>query len=274
LQSSKRTGKGKKVAAPPRSSASLAKAASKKNDWKSQHGHLFPKKARSFGVGRDIQPKRNLSRFVKWPRYIRIQRQLAVLKQRIKTPPSVQHFTTTLSKNQAATVLSLLNKYRPESPAEKKQRLAARAEAEAAGKAPAASSKPLFVKSGLSHVTNLVEQRKAKLVVIAHDVDPIELVVWLPALCRKMDVPYVIIKGKGRLGHLVHQKKATAVALTEVRKEDAAALEKFIDNTRNMYNGAEPATLRKWGQRSLGLKTQAILRNREREAAKEARHGL
>jgi large subunit ribosomal protein L7Ae len=36
--------------------------------------------------------------------------------------------------------------------------------------------------------------------VIAHDVDPIELVVWLPALCRKMEVPYCIVKGKARLG--------------------------------------------------------------------------
>lgn len=36
--------------------------------------------------------------------------------------------------------------------------------------------------------------------VIAHDVDPIELVVWLPALCRKMEVPYCIVKGKSRLG--------------------------------------------------------------------------
>lgn len=36
--------------------------------------------------------------------------------------------------------------------------------------------------------------------VIAHDVDPIELVVWLPALCRKMEIPYCIVKGKSRLG--------------------------------------------------------------------------
>lgn len=36
--------------------------------------------------------------------------------------------------------------------------------------------------------------------VIAHDVDPIELVVWLPALCRKMEIPYCIVKGKARLG--------------------------------------------------------------------------
>ena len=43
-------------------------------------------------------------------------------------------------------------------------------------------------------------QNKAQLVVIAHDVDPIELVVWLPALCRKMEIPYCIVKGKARLG--------------------------------------------------------------------------
>ena len=45
-------------------------------------------------------------------------------------------------------------------------------------------------------------QGKAQLVVIAHDVDPIELVIWLPALCRKMGIPYCIVKGKARLGQV------------------------------------------------------------------------
>lgn len=40
----------------------------------------------------------------------------------------------------------------------------------------------------------LVECGKAQLVVVAHDVDPVELVVWLPALCKKMGVPYCIVK--------------------------------------------------------------------------------
>jgi large subunit ribosomal protein L7Ae len=56
-------------------------------------------------------------------------------------------------------------------------------------------------------------------VVIASDVDPIELVVWLPALCRKMDVPYCFVRGKAALGKLVHLKNAAVLALTEVRKE-------------------------------------------------------
>ncbi len=54
--------------------------------------------------------------------------------------------------------------------------------------------RPVVVKYGINHVTSLVEQGKAQLVVIAHDVDPIELVVWLPALCRRMGVPYMIVK--------------------------------------------------------------------------------
>lgn len=54
--------------------------------------------------------------------------------------------------------------------------------------------KPVVVKYGLNHVTQLIESGEAQLVVIAHDVDPIELVVWLPALCKKQGIPYCIVK--------------------------------------------------------------------------------
>lgn len=54
--------------------------------------------------------------------------------------------------------------------------------------------KPLVVKYGINHITTLIESGKAQLVVIAHDVDPLELVLWLPALCKKMGVPYAIVK--------------------------------------------------------------------------------
>ena len=67
-----------------------------------------------------------------------------------------------------------------------------------AGKDPAPSKAPKVIKIGIKHVTTLIEEQKASLVVIAHDVNPIELVVWLPALCRKMGIPYCIMKGKVR----------------------------------------------------------------------------
>merc|ERR1711918_295122 len=84
------------------------------------------------------------------------------------------------------------------------------------------STKPMVLKYGLNHVTTLVESKKAKLVIIAHDVDPIDLVVWLPALCRSMDVPYCIVKGKARLGHLVYKKTAAVVCLTDISRSTSS----------------------------------------------------
>merc|ERR1711918_175967 len=80
--------------------------------------------------------------------------------------------------------------------------------------------KPTVLKFGLNHVTSLVESGEAKLVVIAHDVDPIELVLWLPQLCRNKNVPYVIVKNKARLGKACRQSTASCVAFTAVKNEE------------------------------------------------------
>lgn len=45
----------------------------------------------------------------------------------------------------------------------------------------------------------------------------LQIVLFLPALCRKMGIPYCIVKGKARLGRLVRRKTCSAVALTQVR---------------------------------------------------------
>ena len=130
------------------------------------------------------------------------------------------------------------------------------------------SKKPAVIKYGLNHITYLVEQGKAALVCIAHDVDPIELVMWLPALCRKMGVPYCIVKGKSRLGQLVHQKTATALALTHVNKEDQGALSKIVEKVKESFN--ENTSLAKtWGGNIMGAKSQAKTRARERVLARE-----
>jgi len=233
------------------------------------HKHLFAKEAKDFRIGRDIQPKRDLSRYVKWPKYVRLQRQRAIIKQRIKVPPAIHQFTKTLEKNQAATLFRLLAHYRPETEQAKRQRLLKQANAEAKGEFADPANKPRVIKFGLNHITTLIEQRKAKLVVIAHDVDPIELVVWLPALCRKMDIPYVITKNKARLGHLVHQKTAAVLAITDVKKEHQSQLDQLVSMARPMYND-NVNDRKKWGGRVLGFKSNAVIRKRERIAAKEA----
>lgn len=135
---------------------------------------MFEKRPRNYSIGNDIQPKRDLTRMVRWPAYIRLQRQRAILKRRLKVPPAINQFSKTLDKNTAVNLFRLLNKYQPESKTEKKSRLRAAAEAKVAGKE-IEDNKPCAVKFGLNNITALIESRKAQLVVIAHDVDPIEV---------------------------------------------------------------------------------------------------
>merc|ERR1712063_67366 len=157
---------------------------------------------------------------------------------RLKVPPALNQFSSACDKNQAAAVLRLCKKYVPETREAKKNRLMEMAQQKKDGQE-VKTKKPQVIKYGLNHVTTLIENKAAKLVVIAHDVDPIELVCWLPALCRKKEVPYCIIKGKGRLGQLVHKKSASCVALTGVRKEDQGDLETLASNMKAQFNDNE-----------------------------------
>merc|ERR1712003_157453 len=253
--------KVKKVAAAP---LKVQKAPVKKVNV------LIEKRPKNFGIGADVQPKRDLSRFVRWPKYIRLQRQKRILCERLKVPPSINQFTQTLEQQTAIQLFKLMHKYKPETKKEKKERLTAIAAKRAeTGQAAAAGKKPIVLKYGINHVTNLVESRKAQLVVIAHDVDPIEIVVWLPALCRKMGVPYCIVKGKARLGKLVHKKTATAVALTSVRAEDQKEFAQLVEAARSEYNEKYEETRKKWGGGLMGLKSQAILKRYEKQREKE-----
>ncbi len=72
-------------------------------------------------------------------------------------------------------MFKLVDKYRPETKKDRKARLVQRAAERAAGKPDTPTKRALTVRSGINTVVSLVEQKKAQLVVIAHDVDPIEV---------------------------------------------------------------------------------------------------
>jgi len=228
---------------------------------------LFEKRARNFRIGADIQPKRDLTRFVKWPKYIQLQRKKRILLQRVKVPPCLAQFNAGVDKNMATKLLTFLKKYAPETKAQKKERLVQLAAEKKAGQE-TASKKPITLKYGLNHITELIEEKKAKLVVISHDVDPIELVCWLPALCRKKEVPYCIIKGKSRLGQLVHKKTASVVALTGVSSDDQKALNSFQETFKGLFN-ENVEHRRKWGGGIMGIKSQHVQRKKEKLIAAE-----
>lgn len=255
-------GKGKKVAPPPMPLAT-------KKVEKKPVNPLFEKRPKNFSIGQDIQPKRDLTRFVRWPKYVVLQRQKAVLLQRLKVPPPINQFTMTLDRPTATQVFKLLDKYRPESKEAKKARALAKAEKKVDGKDVAPAKRALMVRAGLNTVTSLVESRKAQLVIIAHDVDPIELVMHLPALCRKLNVPYCIVKGKARLGRVVRRKTCAAMCLTNVNPEDKSALSKVVEAVKNNFNDRFEEIKRHWGGGVLGSKSQARIAKMEKLKAKE-----
>merc|ERR1711907_229762 len=163
-----------------------------------------------------------------------MQRQKRVLYQRLRVPPAVNQFTKTLQNNQSKNLWRLLGKYTPEAKKDKVARLKDAAEKKQKGDE-VKTAKPHTLKFGLNHVTSLVENGEAKLVVIAHDVDPIELVLWLPNLCRSKNIPYLIVKDKARLGKVCRQSTASCVAVTEVEKADNHDLEQLMKVGRNDY---------------------------------------
>uniref|UniRef100_A0A2K5EUR0 60S ribosomal protein L7a n=1 Tax=Aotus nancymaae TaxID=37293 RepID=A0A2K5EUR0_AOTNA len=236
--------KGKKVAPAP--------AVMKKQEAKKVVNPLLEKRPNNFGIGQDIQPKRDHTRFVKWPHYIRLQWQRAILHKWLKVPPALDHQTAT-------QLLKLAHRYRPETKQEKKQRLLAWAKKKVGGKGDVPTKRPPVLRAGVN--TN----KKAQLVVIAHHVDPIDLVVFLPALCHKMGVPY----GKARLGCLVHRKTCMTVVFTQVNSEDKGVLAKLVEAIRTTCNDPYDEIRRHWGGNVLGPKSVAHITKLEKAKAKE-----
>ncbi len=66
------------------------------------------------------------------------------------------------------------------------------------------------IKKGTNETTKAVERGQAKLVVIAVDVDPPEIVAHLPILCDEKKIPYTYVPSKKRLGEAAGIEVAAA----------------------------------------------------------------
>lgn len=222
----------------------------------------FKLRPKNFSTGCAVFPKTHkLGRMIKWPKYIRIQRQEQVLKRRLKVPPAIAQFTRGADKGLARECFRLFRKYQPPTKQERKARLKKIAELKASGKDVEMEYTPQ-IKYGLNHVTNLVQRKKAEAVLIAHDVEPLELIVWLPTLCYKMGVPFAIVKGKAELGQLVRMKTATCVALTKVRANDNSDLATVQEKLMKTFNETFEESRSKPRLAEMGVKNKAKIKKR------------
>ena len=72
------------------------------------------------------------------------------------------------------------------------------------------------IRVGTNEVTKSSERTEAKLVIMAEDVDPVEILVHVPMLCEEKRIPYLYVPKKQRLGQSAGlSKSAASVAVVE-----------------------------------------------------------
>jgi large subunit ribosomal protein L7Ae len=72
------------------------------------------------------------------------------------------------------------------------------------------------IRVGTNEVTKSSERSEAKLVIMAEDVDPAEILVHIPMLCEEKRIPYLYVPKKQQLGASAGLSKSSAsVAVVE-----------------------------------------------------------
>jgi large subunit ribosomal protein L7Ae len=68
------------------------------------------------------------------------------------------------------------------------------------------------IRKGTNETTKIIERGQAKLVVIAKDVEPKEIVMHLPVICEEKKCDYVYVPSKEELGRAIGINVPTAAA--------------------------------------------------------------
>ena len=93
------------------------------------------------------------------------------------------------------------------------------------------------VRIGTNETTKAVERGQAKLVVIAEDVDPEEIVMHLPILCEEKGIPYAYVPSKKELGSAAGiEVSAAAVAIIDAGKAKDA-LKEIVKQIESIKKG-------------------------------------
>jgi len=92
------------------------------------------------------------------------------------------------------------------------------------------------IKKGTNETTKAVERGLAKLVLIAEDVDPPEIVAHLPLLCEEKGIPYIYVPSKERLGKAAGIEVAAASATIIDPGEAKDLVEKIISSVKELIS--------------------------------------
>jgi ribosomal protein eL8 len=94
------------------------------------------------------------------------------------------------------------------------------------------------IKKGINETTKVVERGIAKLVVIAEDVKPEEIVAHLSILCDEKNIVYTYVPSKEELGTACGiTKAASSAAIVEVPKEVKEEFDALIERINAIKKG-------------------------------------
>ncbi len=92
------------------------------------------------------------------------------------------------------------------------------------------------IRKGTNESTKSVEKGEAKLLVIAGDVEPEEIVMHLPPLCDEKKIPYVYIPSKSELGRAAGlDVPSAAICITEAG-EGKELLKEIVSNVEKLMS--------------------------------------
>jgi large subunit ribosomal protein L7Ae len=101
------------------------------------------------------------------------------------------------------------------------------------------------LRKGTNEATKAIERGEAKLVVIAEDVDPEEIVMHMPMICGEKRVPYLYVSEKVSLGKAAGIGVGTAaVAITKPGSAESSVKE-IAQKLSEIAPGAAPAAAAK-----------------------------
>src|SRR3989344_124161 len=87
------------------------------------------------------------------------------------------------------------------------------------------------VRKGTNETTKAVERSIAKLVVIAEDVDPEEIVMHLPSLCEEKRIPFIFVASKADLGKAAGLLVPTAAIAIETSGSGEELVRDIVSKT-------------------------------------------
>ena len=91
------------------------------------------------------------------------------------------------------------------------------------------------IKKGMNECTKSIERGVAKLVIIAGDISPAEIVMHLPKISAEKKVPYTFVDTKAELGKAANIKiPCSALALIDVPKDVEADIKAIVNDVSKL----------------------------------------